>query len=226
MLFLTSRMGSSHSLSALLGVAIFLCVASAVAELPLFPSAYHAKLSQLVEIGPSGNVSWRNAEAIFHRQLQSAKLSGALNGMALTNLDLFSSATRFVISARLCRKEPLGQKYSDPLELIRFTTYAGTTTINGRVVQQWSYRQASLSINIYTTNDSIQQPVQLFFSQGPTGVLIDYASFSSGSSSEDFRPPASCGQKTHPSELRLELHNIAFAFRPIFDFLAACCFSQ
>jgi hypothetical protein len=207
------RITRTKCLAVLLGLFAALClVAGAV---PQFPQAYNTNLVRLVEMMPHHNVTWTNGRAYFNRQLLAAKLSGTTGGMGLTNLDLFTQRTRYVIDQRYCQKERLQQDYSDPLDLVKYTSYAGTTTLNGRSVQQWSYSQGSfIQIDIFTTNDANHYPVRLFFLQSGSGVLIDYGSFSSGSSSSDFQPPASCSGGN-------AMEGPAHPLQPIFDFLTA-----
>jgi hypothetical protein len=209
---------SSKSVLVVFALCAVVC-AVAGASPPQFPHAYKTGLAQLVEMLPGHNVTWRNGQALFNRQLQAAKLSGTTGGMALTNLDLFSQATRYVIDNRYCQKERLTQAYSDPLDLIKYTSYAGVASINGKSVQLWSYTQGNfVNINIYTTNDANHFPVRLFFLQSGAGVLIDYSSFSAGTSASDFQPPSTCSGG-HPMGETEEIPSSPL--QPIFDFLHA-----
>lgn len=206
---------------AVLALALVMAVATTMVAGLNFPQAYKANLQQLVEITPVRNMTWRNGAAAFNRQLLSAKLSGlSPNGISLTNLYLFNQQALYVIdNQQYCRREHWGATYSDPLDVARYTAYAGLINYQGRQVQQWSYSQQGVQISIYTTNDSRQDPVRLYFLQGGQGVLIEYTSFSSGSSSSDFQLPSSCGG--HPASgdpVRVELRD---PFKPIADFIAA-----
>jgi hypothetical protein len=212
-----SGMNNLRALLVALALSVVVCVVAGASP-PQFPHAYKTGLVQLVEITPHHNVTWKNGQALFNRQLQAAKLSGTTGGMQLTNLDLFSQSTRYVIDNRFCQKEHLQQPYSDPLDLIKYTSYAGVSSINGKSVQMWSYSQAGfITITIYTTNDGNHFPVRLLFLQAGSGVLIDYGSFAAGTTSSDFQAPTSC----NGGHVVGETEKVpASPVQPIFDFLA------
>jgi len=169
----------------------------------LFPGQYRAGLRKLVEIAPSRNVTWNNGAAAFNKEHLSAKLSGSLapSGLNLVNLYRFDQHTLYVISSagQSCQRQQLSSSYSDPLEVARYTQYAGLANYEGHQVQQWKYQASGITISIFTTNEANPKPVRLYFLQAGAGVLVEYASFSPGSSPGDFQPPASCGKNTASS---------------------------
>jgi hypothetical protein len=179
-----------------------LCAVAAVLALtvaaspnrPNLPTAYRATFSTFLVFTPDFNLTTTNGALAASQNLEAYAQTGIVYGVNVSVINLYKQHVSYTSTPTSCRKKTLASDYSgaDPLQLVRFTSFAGLVSVRGIRTQVWLIQSNDMSVAVYVTNTAQQTPVRLFVSTAGYGLQVDYTSFTSGSSARDFQPPKSC----------------------------------